>query len=78
MYTIMCKTDNQRGPTVKHRELCSVLRQPKCEGNIQKRGYVYRKSCCTAETDTVTSIKTKKKKREREKERKKVGGLASP
>ena len=47
-----------------------MLRQPKCEGNIQKRGYVYTKSCCTAETDTITTIKTKKKKK-RERERKK-------
>ena len=26
VHTAMCKMDNQQGPTVRHRELCSMLR----------------------------------------------------
>ena len=40
--TAIFKMDNQQGPTVQHRELCSTLcNKPKWEENLKKNRYIY-------------------------------------
>ena len=56
-HTTICKTDNQQGPTVQHRELYSIFCDNLYEKRILKRmntcGRLIESLCCTPETNTT-------------------------
>ena len=41
VHSTIFEMDNQQGPTIQHRELCSVMWQPGWEGSLRENAYMY-------------------------------------
>ena len=64
----MLSTNNQQGPTVQHRELCSVW-QPGWEGSLGETGYTctYMAESICYSSETITTLLTGYPPRQNEK-----------
>ena len=59
VHTAVFKTDNQQGPTVQHRELCSMW-QPGWEGSLKEIGYmcIYMAESLCYSSETIITLLT--------------------